>query len=64
MPPAHRCPRQQRQRVTEDRYGPIEWAQLSIDLSECCKSQYAEHASLLSHRHTGQQHIFNGARYQ
>ena len=31
-PPAHRCPRrrrrQQRQRVTGDSYGPIEWAQL------------------------------------
>jgi len=27
-PPAHRCPRQQqRQRVTGDCYGPIEWAQ-------------------------------------
>jgi len=27
-PPAHRCPRrQQRQRVTGDRYGPMEWAQ-------------------------------------
>jgi len=26
-PPAHRCP--QRQRVTGDRYGPMEWAQLT-----------------------------------
>jgi len=30
-PPAHRCPQQQRQRVTGvDRYGPIEWAQQSF----------------------------------
>jgi len=27
-PPAHRCPQQQRQRMTGDRYGPMEWAQL------------------------------------
>ena len=34
-PPAHRCP--QRQRVTGDRYGPIEWAQIYLSLYVLCR---------------------------